>query len=302
MPCEASAKTNFRYPIRYLGRLKDIRQRTRCPFCRLVKSALLDGPVPFRGYEKISVSWGVRGYQIHEGTGNIDARIAFLHGEGPSGPRYNFARAVNPEQISIEQVRGWMNRCERSHGDKCSSPLQIPGQVDRLTAYPARVIDVNEQCVVPVDGPCKYVTLSYVWGQASQLLLTKDNKHDLMSPGFLKTMSEKVPTTILDAIDLVSKIGEKYLWVDALCLIQDDEADMRSGIQIMDSIYQGSVLTITAASGSDANAGLPGLRSNSRQSSQLIEAILPGMRMTVIHSLPEYMGCSKYATRGWTWV
>lgn len=251
--------------------------------------------------QKIHISWGVRGYQVHEGTGNIDARIAFLHGEGPlDEARFNFGRAVDPEKISMEMVKEWLNKCEKGHGEKCSSPLQIPGEIDELAAYPARVIDVNKHCVVAVDGPYRYVTLSYVWGQARQLLLTKGNKGDLMTPGFLKVMQEVVPRTIFDAIDLVSKMDEKYLWVDALCLIQDDEEDMKAGIQIMDSIYQGSFLTIIAASGADANSGLPGLCSGSRGLKHSIETVMPGIRMRVIHSLPEYMSNSTYSTRGWT--
>jgi hypothetical protein len=96
----------------------------------------------------------------------------------------------------------------------------------------------------------------------------------------------------------VKRLDQRYLWVDVLCLIQDDKSDMEKGINSMDSIYEGAVFTIVAANGSDANAGLPGVRD--RKLSQVIETIWRGVRMTVIHSVDDIIKNSKYGSRGWT--
>ena len=59
-------------------------------------------------------------------------------------------------------------------------------------------------------------------------------------------------------------LGERYLWVDSLCIIQDDEDDKAIQIAAMDQIYSSSVLTIAAASGDNADAGLPGMSAGPR--------------------------------------
>lgn len=53
-------------------------------------------------------------------------------------------------------------------------------------------------------------------------------------------------------------VGLRYVWVDCLCLVQDDGDDMADGIAKMDLVYRGARATIIAATGTDANAGLLG--------------------------------------------
>lgn len=73
-----------------------------------------------------------------------------------------------------------------------------------------------------------------------------------------------LPRTIADSIRLVDQLGLEYLWVDALCIIQDDAKDQSYQIGKMATIYSAAFLTIVAASGEDSNAGLPGFGSSPR--------------------------------------
>ena len=56
-----------------------------------------------------------------------------------------------------------------------------------------------------------------------------------------------LPRTIRDAIHLTQLLGEKYLWIDALCIKQDDAEFKTARILEMDQIYTASALTIIAA-------------------------------------------------------
>lgn len=76
----------------------------------------------------------------------------------------------------------------------------------------------------------------------------------------------------------VEALRERYLWVDRLCIIQDDEHDLSKNIHGMHHAYSAAKLSIVAAGGDDANSGLPGLVQRSRDA-PLIEVTLDGVRL-----------------------
>jgi hypothetical protein len=122
-----------------------------------------------------------------------------------------------------------------------------------------RLIDVELECVKDARLGDRYIALSYVCNLPSMFTLRKDNAELLYAEGYLERVRPDLPKTINDAIDLVKVIGERYLWVDSLCLINDNEGDIALGIRLMNSVFQGSYFNIIAASGTNANAGLWGL-------------------------------------------
>ncbi|KAH8654296.1 hypothetical protein BGZ61DRAFT_524257 [Ilyonectria robusta] len=88
------------------------------------------------------------------------------------------------------------------------------------------LIDVKEECLVSASSDAKYFALSYVWGRS---------------------------------------LGERYLWVDAVCMVQDDEVQMAGDIPKMDIVYGQAFATIVALEGTDADAGLPGVCAGTRE-------------------------------------
>lgn len=160
-------------------------------------------------------------------------------------------------------------------------------------------MDLEQGCVTSAPIDEKYVALSYVWGQLPMFSLRGENIGFLSKPGSLDRIRSQLPRTINDAIDIVRSVKVRYLWVDTLCLIQDDPEDVRLGIHLMNSIYRGSYFTIVAASGGDANAGLPGTH-DGRRSGQKIHELRPGLEMAIQHSIDWHLSRSVYNTRGWT--
>ena len=69
----------------------------------------------------------------------------------------------------------------------------------------------------------------------------------------------------------------------------------------MDLIYQGAILTIIAASGTDNNAGLPGLHPASRHLTQILSEVKPGVTMATVSPLYQLLHATRYMTRGWTY-
>ncbi|KAK0667685.1 heterokaryon incompatibility protein-domain-containing protein [Cercophora samala] len=279
-------------------------EKTSCPFCHLVLMARHDYFIDYATPLKWTKESGFHFTQDSD-------RLVYLQTPGQSQPSFSaheLGRKI-PPRVDTRLIRDWLLRCEGLHGQDSASPcvprrvvLQSPDAPLGLKCL--RFIHVERQCLVPateVDGGrCpRYVTLSYLWGDVKQMvLLKKESLQTFSRDGVLATT--QWPQTIADAMTLVAKIGERYLWVDSLCIIQDDEEDMANNIMKMDLIYQGGVLNIVSGVGNDSNAGLPGLRPGSRSVVQLIEQVLPNVFMTHVSCLYKLLTESRYMNRGWT--
>ncbi|EXJ63315.1 uncharacterized protein A1O5_11636 [Cladophialophora psammophila CBS 110553] len=169
-------------------------------------------------------------------------------------------RDQTDQTISIDQIKIWIDVCEREHGDTCGS-LTLSSSSAEIE-YPILLIDVNLRCLVWSTAASRYLALSYVWGQADTAETMRSNLESRLKPSGLPPA---LPQTIEDAIMLTMKMQEKYLWVDALCIVQDDIKTKHSNIQRMDKVYSNALATIVCLNGKDANAGLPGVRPASRK-------------------------------------
>ncbi|KAF8134291.1 heterokaryon incompatibility protein-domain-containing protein [Boletus edulis] len=170
-------------------------------------------------------------------------------------------------QADIHLIRAWLHQCEHKHGKDCmpSESLRFP-EGDR---EPIFVVDVIQ---------------SYVWGTAPVFTHLTENTQDLRKTGSLRSLP--IPATIRDAIALVYAIGERYLWVDSLCIIQDDWKMKGTEITRMGSIYSGALFTIVAAAGDHANSGLPGVEQGTRDQVQKILKLANCELLTVIDKTP----------------
>ncbi len=141
----------------------------------------------------------------------------------------------------------WLLRCLKSHRE-CTEDYRIP-------KLPKRVIDVGShdsndpvrihEAFPEQKGHC--LALSYRWGKDPVKLLEKN----------LESYKTALPVQDLsqifrDAIEATRKLGIKYLWVDALCIMQDSEAEWESEIHSMDQVFRQALLTIAANVGPSA--------------------------------------------------
>ncbi|KAF7893746.1 hypothetical protein EAF00_007260 [Botryotinia globosa] len=164
------------------------------------------------------------------------------------------ARMLDPKWVDVEVLRNWRTRCIEDHGGACHQH-----KISNLeSTRPLRLIDVENGCIVsteeeePVDN---YVTLSYTLGQTKIFVALKSNFEHLRQPGvFLNgDNAGKILQTICDAIAIIRLLGEKYLWVDSLCIIQDDdEPKWQESLQRMHLIYANSFLCLIAEEGSSS--------------------------------------------------
>lgn len=102
--------------------------------------------------------------------------------------------------------------------------------------------------------PGLYVTLSHCWGSSKFIKLTKENCDDFEKGIALGSL----PKTFQQAIDFASRLRKdvRYIWIDALCIIQDSEDDWNTESVKMYDVYHNSFCNISATNANDNSEGL----------------------------------------------
>lgn len=203
--------------------------------------------------------------------------------------------------LDISRVSAWLQVCEATHDHESRAKGHTLVRDIFPNLQSLRLVDVQNQCLVEMNLSFQYVALSYVWGNTPSIRLIKSNRLALLTPGSLKRIEWLIPPTIADAISLVEKLGLRYLWVDTLCLVQDEPEDFETGVNVMDRIYQEAWLTIVAACGHNADAGLPGVRNGTRRARAVngVE-VAPDTFLVPYTLLDPLMEETVYSSRGWT--
>lgn len=226
-------------------------------------------------------------------------------------PGQTFYRAGSGREIDslvdLSRIRDWLRRCETQHGDKCAYPQWI-GWSKTLNPQFLRVIDIKERRITKMPPQGRYLALSYVWGDNRESMdsrlgksLTFQNLEELLNAGGLDKVD--LPNTIQDAMAFTLHLGERYLWVDMLCIIQNDLDDVAFQTAHMDQVYSGAVLTIIAASGDDSHSGLAGMPQRPRNRfGRRVQVSPDGMYLapTAALSPNDLLPSSAWNSRGWT--
>lgn len=144
----------------------------------------------------------------------------------------------------MEIAKNWVLDCLENH-EQCKSISKITTGHE-ATILPTRVIRIQDDDnlhLVSGLSPGKYTILSYCWGGPQQFITTTDVVESRRA-GF-KTY--QLPKTLQDAVKLTKSLGLEYLWIDALCILQDSPDDKEIELPKMPSYYRNSYLTICAS-------------------------------------------------------
>lgn len=149
----------------------------------------------------------------------------------------------------FELAKKWRDDCFAYH-PQCPAGTGVP--------LPSRVIDVghtdgSEQPYLMETSRRKgsYVALSHCWGKASTFVTNRQNLEVMKQRICMETM----PKTFSDAITTVRKLGYRYLWIDSLCIVQQDHKDWVTESVHMKDYYKQAVITISADSAEGDHEG-----------------------------------------------
>jgi hypothetical protein len=198
--------------------------------------------------------------------------------------------------IDWQWLKKWL---DLPHADSKSTSLELQ-VLSRQDLQDVRAIDVNSLCVVHLPPECDYLALSYVWGRDSGDVFRCEKSNVKMLAQDRSLENIELPHTVSDAILTCQKLDHRFIWVDRLCIVQDDE-DIDVQLNQMAAIYHWAALTLVAVAGDDATHGLPGVSypRNSKQSTlKFTETVqvsgpIPGLGACLLESI--------WRERAWTY-
>ncbi len=102
------------------------------------------------------------------------------------------------------------------------------------------------------DQKEQYISLSHCWGGEKPLITTRATLDDHKAGIAFSSL----PKTFQDAVKITRKLGIRYLWIDSLCIVQDDPADWQAEASRMATTYRNSWLTVSATSSTSPSSGV----------------------------------------------
>ncbi|KAK4207798.1 heterokaryon incompatibility protein-domain-containing protein [Rhypophila decipiens] len=175
--------------------------------------------------------------------------------------------ADSPRNMRL--LHSWLEDCRLNH-DECRHGSYSGKAFDDLSSsatLPFRIIDVGPsdgsqpaRLVTTTDAQTtgRYLTLSHCWGKISP---TKTTQAIVAEWHVSLPEDDQLSKTFQDAIWLTRSLGERFLWIDSLCIVQDDPLDLEAQIGEMGAIFERSYCTIAAvdAKGLDSSGPDSGL-------------------------------------------
>jgi hypothetical protein len=146
-------------------------------------------------------------------------------------------------------TRSWLRDCTDHANCSQPAPVRLPKRVIDISADPSQ----DPKLLVTNDYHIgQYVILSHCWGRSGITKLT-----DSLLPQFQDAIPPKLlPRSFLDAIEITRRLGYRYLWIDALCISQDNAADWAEEAPKMALYYGQSALMIAATAAEDSTKGI----------------------------------------------
>ncbi|KAK4455314.1 hypothetical protein QBC34DRAFT_481428 [Podospora aff. communis PSN243] len=191
---------------------------------------------------------------------------------------------------SLAKISSWLQNCQEHHGCK-TTPKEMPTRVVHVTGTPEAI--GLRLCLTENLGP----------GGEQDHKCTAANIATYQN---LIPLDEQ-PATVRDAARVCMGMGLRYLWIDALCIVQDDPHDKRVEIAKMPSIYGGATVTIVAARSASSADGflgerLPGPRAAATISYRCIDGQLGTVTLARLDGDGEsgFEPVEPIDERGWT--
>ncbi|KAK3326158.1 heterokaryon incompatibility protein-domain-containing protein [Apodospora peruviana] len=173
----------------------------------------------------------------------------FTHPCNPAARDLSTRPIENQPTTCIPEISAWLQNC-RAHHTKCSDVTRSSGHTK---TKPKRLIKIDfdgehrclrlqatDQLREPLPD---FAALSYCWGGDQKVKLDTSTMEQFTTAIEFAAL----PATLQDAVKVCEQIGLYYLWIDALCILQDCDGEKATEIAKMPYIYGGAAFTIVAS-------------------------------------------------------
>jgi hypothetical protein len=97
-----------------------------------------------------------------------------LQGQQDSGEAA--LQQVDAKWTDIERLETWLSICDNEHGHDCAVFCAVSSHtLEQFRLRLAWLVDVYFGCLVPYEPDCRYVALSYVWGNIKSTKTVQSN-------------------------------------------------------------------------------------------------------------------------------
>lgn len=170
-------------------------------------------------------------------------------------------------------MKTWLQMCQSNHND-CAINLKVflPSRLIDVQAFrdspDVRLVDMR-----PIKFACdrtctpypKYVALSHCWGDPSKQPIK--TTRETLKAYEQHIAANALSKTFSDAVNITRQLGQQYIWIDSLCIVQDDKKDWETEAALMGHVYSSAFCTLSALSSLDGSQGCR-TKSNIRKSTQ----------------------------------
>lgn len=157
---------------------------------------------------------------------------------------------VTASDENFHRAASWLKTCLDTHRfctkpAKCYMPTRLIEIMDSSDDFTIRLRLTKGSESEP------YIALSYCWGGAQAVKCM----NSLIDQWLVSISRPLLPQTIQDSIIVCRRLGVRFLWIDSLCIIQDNASDKAYEIAQMPQIYRNATLTIAAARARNVHEG-----------------------------------------------
>ncbi len=167
---------------------------------------------------------------------------------------------VLPEIASpfyFDLLRAWLRRCNESHecnGHDAGSERTLPSRLLYVGNSDPNILALHNTATR--IGIERYVALSHCWGdlpaEVKETFCSSTKNICSRQEGF---SINDLPRTFRDAIRVTRELGQQYLWIDSLCILQGDKEDWERESRLMEGVFSSAYCVIAASSAINSQAG-----------------------------------------------
>jgi hypothetical protein len=150
----------------------------------------------------------------------------------------------------------WVEKCCKDH-TSCQNAFVPSSRKDYL---PLRLLDIEvaeagtlhlvSTAQLDPDTHVPYCALSHCWGGTVDVKLTKEKLNTMKN-----IQLHILPKNFQDAIKVTNRLGVRYLWIDSLCIVQDDAKEWEVQSTNMGLVYANAKCVISATASKDSTGG-----------------------------------------------